>query len=100
MRYLRLALLSCTLLAQTAGATVASAASPPPNVRALLKTEHRLDDKCRGGSGDSPATQKACEQRDAIVVKLQKLGWCFGNGDPNQIEADKFWQKCRKGSHS
>lgn len=71
---------------------------PPQNVRDLLKTEAQLNDKCRGGSGDSPATQKACDQRDAIVTKLQKLGWCFGNGDPNQIEADKVWQKCRKGT--
>jgi hypothetical protein len=78
---------------------VARADTPPPqNVRDMLKTEDRLDDKCRGGSGDSPATQKACNDRDKLIEKLRKSGWCWGNGRPNQIEADKKWQTCAKGS--
>ena len=101
MKILATTLMSFTLFAQAATLAVAPAAhKPPANVRALLKTESQLDDKCRGGSGDSPATQKACAQRDQAVVKLRRLGWCYGNGDANQIEADKVWQKCRKaGTH-
>jgi len=98
MKILATALISFTLFAQAATLGAAAAADKPPaNVRALLTTESQLNDKCRGGSGDSRATQKACAQRDQAVARLRRLGWCYGNGDPNQIEADKVWQKCRKG---
>ncbi|TAV92049.1 hypothetical protein [Rhizobium leguminosarum] len=33
---------------------------------------------CRGNSGDDPETWKACERREAIGAKLDKIGWCYG----------------------
>ncbi|WP_327212299.1 hypothetical protein U8Q06_09965 [Rhizobium beringeri] len=33
---------------------------------------------CRGNSGDVPETRKACERREAIGAKLDKIGWCYG----------------------
>jgi hypothetical protein len=80
------------VLAQT---VVASAATTPPKaIQQLIASERKLNDKCRGGSGDDPATQKACDQRDALDRKLQSAGWCYGR--PDQIEADKTWQPCPK----
>lgn len=73
----------------------ASAATPPPkDVAQLIASEQKLNDKCRGGSGDDPATQKACDQRDALDKKLQSRGWCYGR--PDQAEYQKTWQPCPK----
>ena len=73
-------------------AVFASQAKPPANVSALVKAETRLNERCRGGSGDDPATMKACDEREKYVRKLKSLGWCYGR--PDQIDADRTWQKC------
>jgi len=57
--------------------------------RALLRQEGALNEKCRDGSGDDPATQRACSARDQAVQTLKARGWHFGT--PDQIEADKQW---------
>ena len=53
----------------------------------------RLNDKCRGGSGDSPDTIAACEQRDELIGELKRLGWCYG--PDYEIEAKKRWLLCK-----
>jgi hypothetical protein len=75
-------------------ATASAATQPPKDVAQLISSERKLNDKCRGDSGDDPATQKACDQRDALDKKLKSRGWCYGR--PDQIEADKTWQPCPK----
>jgi hypothetical protein len=60
----------------------------------LIAQEEELNHKCRGGSGDEPATMKACDERDAIVEKLKTKGWCWGHD--GQVEFKKQWEKCRK----
>ncbi len=52
----------------------------------------RLNDKCRGGSGDDPNTQKACDQRDTAYNKLAKDGWCYGK--PGDAGYQRTWQRC------
>ena len=59
----------------------------------LLKSVEALNDKCRGGSGDDPATQAACVKREAVVAELKARGWCWGKLD--QPEYQKSWQYCR-----
>ena len=62
-------------------------------VDVLIGKETKLNDDCRGGSGDDPQTMKACEKRDAIVEELAKKGWCYGH--EGQIGAEKIWEKCK-----
>lgn len=73
----------------------ASGSAPKPvSVHDLLAAEEKANETCRGGSGDSPATQRACAERDSYVEKLRSRGWCYGTEE--QTEADKTWQLCRR----
>jgi hypothetical protein len=81
------------VLSAAPAAVLAAQAKVPANIAALIKTEDKLNDKCRGGSGDDPATMKACDQREKYVKKLEKLGWCWGHA--GQIDADRTWEKCK-----
>lgn len=67
--------------------------SPPKEVAQLIAQEETLNDKCRGGSGDDPATLKACDERDVIFRKIKAKNWCWGHDD--QIGADRTWERCR-----
>ncbi|MEQ1535555.1 MAG: hypothetical protein ABL923_06725 [Burkholderiaceae bacterium] len=75
---------------------ITPATSPDPkqlNIQALLKTIDDLNTKCRGGSGGSPSTQKACEARDELSKLAIESGWCWGPDDA--IGADQRWVKCQ-----
>lgn len=52
-----------------------------------------LNSQCRGGSGDDPATQLACDRRDALTRQLSKAGWCFGRKDDPDAAAYR-WHRC------
>ncbi|WP_454816574.1 hypothetical protein [Labrys neptuniae] len=52
-----------------------------------------LNSQCRGGSGDDPATLRACGQRDALTRQLGKAGWCFGRKDDPDA-ASYQWHRC------
>lgn len=43
---------------------------------------------CRGGHGDDPKTQKACETRDRLSGKLKRRGCVY--------HEDGDWWKCRR----
>ncbi|MCC4258588.1 MULTISPECIES: hypothetical protein [Sphingobium] len=45
---------------------------------ALINDWRRLNEQCRGGSGDDPATLKACEDREDATTRLQNAGICYG----------------------
>jgi hypothetical protein len=68
----------------------------PPDIAPLLERERWLNGKCRGGSGDDPATADYCAVRDRAVEQLQAKGWCWG--PPEQIEALKQWRPCKVAS--
>ena len=74
------------------GPPARASTAPPSEVAALIAREVQLNGKCRGGSGDDPATMKACAERDTLVKQIRAHGWCWGRDD--QIEADKQWEKC------
>lgn len=57
----------------------------------IAKVE-RLNDQCRGGSGDSPATMRACANRDAAIAALERRGWCFGHASQAMFERE--WEPC------
>ena len=52
-----------------------------------------LNEKCRGGSGDSPTTAMYCKRRDAMYSEIKKLGWCWGPDDV--AGSDKNWMRCQ-----
>lgn len=47
---------------------------------------------CRGGSGDSDETWKACGRRDDIGKKLEAIGWCYGR--PGEAGYQMDWHRC------
>ncbi|MGO7153188.1 hypothetical protein [Rhizobium leguminosarum] len=47
---------------------------------------------CRGNSGDVPETWKACERREAVGAKLDKIGWCYGR--EGEAGYQHQWHEC------
>lgn len=70
----------------------ASSSEPGGEAKKLVDDIATLNSRCRGGSGDSPATQAACTDRDKAMKRLQALGWCWGPEDA--VGADKRWVRC------
>lgn len=64
-------------------------------IKPLVLQVEALNDRCRGGSGDDPETQKICDQRDLLGQSIADKGWCWGDGSDTQIGADKQWQLCK-----
>lgn len=75
---------------------IALPSSMSPDAKAIASRWEKLDQKCRGESGDSPATMKACDQREIVAAKMKPFGWCLGK--TGQITADQAWHRCDKGS--
>lgn len=65
---------------------------PDSKTQDQIKYIEQLNDKCRGGSGDDPATMQACDMREKAGEQLKKQGWCWGPDDA--IGADKHWIRC------
>lgn len=61
-----------------------------------LKTVEDLEAQCRGGSGDDPATEKACTARDSATSRMIATGVCWGKED--QVEAEYIYHLCERGS--
>jgi len=53
----------------------------------MIAVYNSLDEGCRGGHGDDPATDRACDARNIISKSLRKDGYCY------QLETG--WNKCR-----
>ncbi|MEI1723012.1 hypothetical protein V8Q13_05455 [Acinetobacter baumannii] len=56
----------------------------------------KLNDSCRGGSGDDPKTIESCNARDALYVDIKKGGWCWGSENQNAAGSDLIWLPCVK----
>lgn len=63
-------------------------------IQPTLDTYEKLNDKCRGGSGDDPSTQVSCDRRDTLMQTINGAGWCWGSRSGRETEADKAWQLC------
>lgn len=72
--------------------SVEGSAAPSPEIQSLLATEEKQNDQCRDGSGDSAATQQACDAREVTDKRLNALGYCYG--EPGQYEYQKTWHAC------
>lgn len=62
--------------------------SPAP----LLHQIDAVNDKCRGGSGDSKETWDACDKRDRLMAEAETAGFCWGPQDVSG--AEKHWIRC------
>ncbi len=91
-----------TALADTAGdRATASAGVPadgvpvdaPPAVASLMAQWYDQNDRCRGGSGDDPATGQACDEREVTGGKIDALGWCYGEDAEYGYQAR--WARCK-----
>jgi hypothetical protein len=58
----------------------------------VLAMHARLDELCRGGSRDDPATQVSCDARLNFEQTLAQRGYCYGIGD----RAHAAWHKCQR----
>lgn len=52
---------------------------------------------CRGGRGDLPETDLACERREAIGAKLDVVGWCYGR--EGEFGYQMQWHQCQAASY-
>ena len=72
---------------------------PPQNHKStddLIELWHESNETCRGGSSSNPNTEKACDQRHDLTVKLNNSGWCFGRQD--QTNSQYNWHECEENS--
>ena len=82
--------LAFTLAALVIASPVMAAGRPTE----LLREYTIANELCRGGPGDSPSTDKACDLREMISLKLRRSGWCFGR--PGEDGAHMWWHRCRR----
>jgi hypothetical protein len=66
----------------------------PNDVVKAIKKVDTLNSKCRGGSGSSFATMKACKDRDVMTEILESTGWCWGSTIKDAVGAQKHWLPC------
>jgi hypothetical protein len=57
----------------------------------------KLNQLCRGLSGDSAHLDDICEARDRAFKVAEGLGYCYGKRD--QIGADHRWHRCVRDSN-
>jgi len=58
--------------------SASGAEAQPASINTQIKSWTELNRACRGGSGDSPKTWNACNQREAAGVILKQYGLCQG----------------------
>lgn len=84
------------LLSGPAGVTPEAAAptpaAPAGEPTALLARWADENEACRGGSGDDPATDKACVARNATDAELKQAGWCYGENAAYGYQSE--WRPC------
>lgn len=80
------------ILAETGGVLKGA----KPQVEPLLYAWHQLNGDCRGGSGDDPATMRACDARNLADAALAAADWCYGR--QGEYGAQMEWHRCARDS--
>lgn len=68
-----------------------------PNLVPLYNQAQSYITQClemAGESNQQTSRQQVCLQRNELVDQLEKAGWCWGSGDPDEHDKDKQWHKC------
>ncbi|RCU26713.1 hypothetical protein DVA80_05975 [Acinetobacter baumannii] len=68
----------------------------PKIIQDKILQYEKLNDSCRGGSGDDPKTIESCEERDTLYVDIKNGGWCWGSENENAAGNDLNWLPCTK----
>ena len=88
-------MLTLFMIGATDSPAVALAKQPPQmsaKIKALIRREDALDERCQAPGGD--ANGRVCLERERILLKLMHLGWCW---DTEKIDApyrDRHWMRC------
>ncbi|EOQ69030.1 hypothetical protein [Acinetobacter pittii] len=72
----------------------------PNIIQNKISQYEKLNDSCRGGSGDDPKTIQSCNARDALYVDIKNGGWCWGSENLNAAGSDLIWLPCAKDRNS
>lgn len=82
------------------GATERPAEKWTPAEEAMIEEYGKLDGQCRGGMGDAPETQRACDERDRedspLKHRLQAANICYGRD--GEYGYQNNFHRCGKGS--
>ena len=73
-----------------------SASAQSPEATQAMRRWDDANGRCRGGSGDNPATMKACDERESLYQAAVRLGWCYGRA--NEYGYQNRWHRCGPGS--
>lgn len=90
-----LLMLALTMIGAINDTAIARAGQPPhmsTKIKALIRKEDALDERCQAPGGD--ANGRVCLERERILLKLMHLGWCW---DTEKIDApyrDRHWMRC------
>jgi len=87
---------SGVVIAVLAMAAGGAAAQTAVDASGLLRLEQMANELCRGGSGDRPETEIACQVRDDLVRRLRDVGWCYG--EVGQAGYQMQWHRCNRRS--
>lgn len=64
--------------------------------KTMQRLWHEANGQCRGGSGDDPKTDLACDEREAYSKRLNQLGWCYGK--EGEAGYQHKWHRCTRNS--
>lgn len=76
---------------------IEAAAQSRNDPQTMIRLWAEANGACRGGSGNSPATMLACEERDAYSKRLDQLGWCYGRS--GEYSYQYAWHRCQANSN-
>jgi hypothetical protein len=71
-------------------------AQAPSEIQSLINQWTTLNKKCRGGSGNSADTWKACESRKKVYGEIVSKGWCYGR--KGEYGYQHHWHQCNQDS--
>lgn len=66
----------------------------PEKVGELMRRWNLENEWCRGASGNYPETYHACNRREILGWRIEKMGYCWGSAKANRSEAERHWIKC------
>lgn len=90
--FLRCALIAVPTLIAVPAAGQSAGTRPALPSGPLLDRTDAANSRCRGGSGDSPATAVACAERDELYEQARRAGWCWGH--EGQAGYEMAWEPC------
>ncbi len=67
----------------------------PLSVAQIVAEYEPLNEKCRSGPGNDPATQDACLARNTKYTYIKASGWCWGHKDDG--DGARKWVVCNPG---